>query len=126
MVSEFLLEAEKRQSEEKYPDLADDVKVVFCVTCLAREVQTVACAQLNVTMWWRLRRYWRLVIVTLGEDESTVEQLIYRLSFAIDLGLVKICSGGDVGARLVAEGTHGGKPEWMPDKPFEEIGRAHV
>jgi len=118
-VREFLQEAEKRQVEEKHPDLADDVKVVFCVTCLAREIQTVACALLNVTMWWRLRRYWRLVIVTFGEDEFVVEHLTTHLCYAIDLGLVKICSGGTVGARLAAEGKHDGKPEWMPDKPSE-------
>ena len=59
--------------------------------------------------------------MTFGEDESTVGQLIVHLSFAIDLGLVKICSGGEAGAKLVAEGKHDDKPEWMPDKPFEAM-----
>ena len=70
--------------------------------CLAREIQTVDCALLNVTMWWRLRRYWRLVIVTFGDDDDVSTKLATHLALPIDLGLVVLCSGGTRGKAIAA------------------------
>ena len=49
---------------------ATDLRLVFCVTCLKREEQLVTAMVLNVSLWWSLRNYWRLVIVTFADDED--------------------------------------------------------
>ena len=36
---------------------ATDLRLVFCVTCLRREVQLVTAMVLNVSLWWSLRKY---------------------------------------------------------------------
>ena len=49
---------------------AKNLLVVFCVTCMRRDAQLIAAMTVNVSLWWSLRKYWRLVIVTFTKDED--------------------------------------------------------
>ena len=51
------------------PEYADEgLCITFCVTCMRREDQLVTAMMVNVSLWWSLRKYWRLVIMTFAED----------------------------------------------------------
>ena len=53
----------------------DDVRVIFCVTCMKREPQLMASMAMNVCLWWSLRKYWRLVIVRFCNDSTLCKRI---------------------------------------------------
>ena len=98
---------------------ATDLRLVFCVTCLRREIQLVTAMVLNVSLWWCLRKYWRLVIVTFADDNVLQCELQELLKLPIASGNVVLCSGGDCGKQLVANKMGTDRPDWMPRKPTD-------
>ena len=93
---------------------ATDLRLVFCVTCLRREIQLVTAMVLNVSLWWSLRKYWRLVIVTFADDNVLQCELQELLKLPIETGNVVLCSGGDCGKQLAAKKMATDRPDWMP------------
>ena len=82
---------------------ATDVCIVFCVTCMRREDQLLTAMMLNLSLWWSLRRYWRLVILTFSEDEDVQRELQRLMKLPIETGNVVLCSGGESGRQLAAQ-----------------------
>ena len=80
----------------------NDLCIVFCVTCLRREEQLLTAMMLNLSLWWSLRKYWRLVIVTFAEDKDVQRQLQQLMKLPIEAGNVVLCSGGESGLQLAA------------------------
>ena len=93
---------------------ATDLRLVFCVTCLRREIQLVTAMVLNVSLWWSLRKYWRLVIVTFADDNDVQCELQDLLKLPIETGNVVLCSGGDCGKQLAKKKMATDRPDWMP------------
>jgi hypothetical protein len=93
---------------------ATDLRLVFCVTCLRREVQLVTAMVLNVSLWWSLRKYWRLVIVTFADDKDLQCELQRLMELPIETGNVVLCSGGECGKQLAADKMATDRPDWMP------------
>ena len=93
---------------------ATDLRVVFCVTCLKRDVQLVTAMVLNVSLWWSMRNYWRLVIVTFADDEDLQCELQRLMKLPIETGNVVLCSGGKCGKQLAADKLATDRPDWMP------------
>ena len=57
---------------------------------------------LNLSLWWSLRKYWRLVIVTFAEDKDVHRDLQRLMRLPIETGNVVLCSGGECGKQLAA------------------------
>jgi hypothetical protein len=93
---------------------ATDLRVVFCVTCLKRDDQLVTAMVLNVSLWWSMRNYWRLVIVTFADDEDLQCELQRLMKLPIETGNVVLCSGGKCGKQLAADKLATDRPDWMP------------
>ena len=100
------------------PAVGDDKVVVFCTHCLKRDKQLMVAAAVNCCLWWPLRKYWRLVIVTFGDDVETMERLQQMLAIAIECGNVVLASGGEHARFTIARGEGYDKPVWMPTKPL--------
>ena len=96
---------------------AKNLLVVFCVTCMRRDAQLIAAMTVNVSLWWSLRKYWRLVIVTFTKDEDVQEMLQKHLKLAIESGNVVLASGGETGHLLAVGGNLTCRPTWMPEMP---------
>ena len=94
-------------------------QVVFCVTCLKREPQLITAMLANCCLWWPLRLFWKLVIVTFGDDIQlhTNMQSLFRV--AIDIGCVILVSGGEEGIHQAKSKEESAldKPSWMPKLP---------
>ena len=97
---------------------AKNLLVVFCVTCMKRDAQLIAAMTVNVSLWWCLRKYWRLVIVTFTNDDDVQEKLQEHLKLAIESGNVVLASGGEAGRLLAVGGNLTHRPEWMPETPL--------
>ena len=93
---------------------ATDLCIVFCVTCLRREQQLLTAMMLNLALWWSLRKYWRLVIVTFAEDKDVHRDLQRLMRLPIETGNVVLCSGGECGKHLAANKMETDRPDWMP------------
>ena len=93
---------------------ATDLRLVFCVTCLKREEQLVTAMVLNVSLWWSLRKYWRLVIVTFADDKDLQCELQRLMTLPIETGNVVLCSGGECGKQLAADRMATDRPDFMP------------
>ena len=99
---------------------ADDLRIIFCVTCFKREDQLVAAMMVNVSLWWSLRKYWRLVIVTFADDWQVQRQLQKLMKLPIDTGNVVLASGGDTGQHLARSLSVTDRPVFMPQQPRGE------
>ena len=93
---------------------ATDLCIVFCVTCLRREKQLLTAMMLNLSLWWSLRKYWRMVIVTFAEDKDVQRDLQRLMRLPIETGNVVLCSGGECGKQLAANKMETDRPDWMP------------
>ena len=95
----------------------DDLRVIFCVTCMKREPQLIPAMALNVCLWWSLRKYWRLVIVTFREDDMLQRDLCELLAVPIASGNVVLASGGTAGEHIARLELPTDRPHWMPRLP---------
>ena len=103
---------------ERFDDFdAKNLLVVFCVTCMKRDAQLIAAMTVNVTLWWSLRKYWRLVIVTFAKDDDVQEELQKHLKLAVESGNVVLASCGEAGHLLAVGGNLTCTPTWMPERP---------
>ena len=98
----------------------NNVRVIFCVTCLKREQQLMAAMAMNVCLWWTLRKYWRLVIVTFCNDATLQADLQKLLKVPIESGNVVLASGGTAGEQISQPGKPTDRPGWMPRLPGEK------
>ena len=85
---------------------------------MRRDAQLIAAMTVNVTLWWSLRKYWRLVIVTFTQDDDVQEELQKHLKLAIESGNVVVASGGETGQLLAIGGNLTCRPTWMPETPL--------
>lgn len=110
------------------PDVAEDATVVFCVTCLRRPLQLLAAMAVNCCLWWPMRKHWKLVITTFGDDADIITNLCELLDLPCRTGNVLITSGGDFGLDATRQGRALDKPSWMPNLPREALpsGREEV
>ena len=99
---------------------ANGVCIIFCVTCMKRDDQLLTAMMLNVSLWWPLRKYWRLVIVTFADDEKVQRELQLLMKLPIETGNVVLCSGGVSGQHHAAENPNTDKPDWMPQQPTDD------
>ena len=99
---------------------ADDLRIIFCVTCFKREDQLVAAMMVNISLWWSLRKYWRLVIVTFADDWQVQRQLQRLMKLPTDTGNVVLASGGDTGQHLARSMSVTDRPFFMPQQPLGE------
>ena len=110
--------AEFTLSMQRLPEYdAKNLLIVFCVTCLERADQLMCAMLVNVCLWWSLRKYWRLVIVTFADDEDLQEELGKSLRLAIETGNVVLASGGKAGVAKSQCGHPTDRPSWMPAAP---------
>jgi hypothetical protein len=110
--AEFTLSMQRRPEYD-----SKDLLIVFCVTCLKRADQLMCAMLVNVSLWWSLRKYWRLVIVTFAEDEELQGQLQKSLRLPIETGNVVLASAGKAGLTLSQCGKSTDRPLWMPAAP---------
>ena len=99
---------------------ANDLCLVFCVTCLRREEQLLTAMMLNLSLWWSLRKYWRLVIVTFAEDKKVQQVMQKLMRLPIETGNVVLCSGGESGQQLAAGKIETHRPDWMPRESTDD------
>ena len=96
--------------------------VVFCTTALKRDDQVLTAMLINCCLWWHLRSFWKLVIVTFGDDNILQAHLRQALSVCIEVGCVILCSGGSKGLDVAKSTTeHLDMPSWMPRLPCEAL-----
>ena len=110
--------AEQSWQAEDIPEFdAANLRVTLCVTCMRRELQLMAAMAINVCLWWSLRKYWRLVIVTFCEDQDLQTNLAELLAVPIASGNVVLASGGTAGEYISRSPGPTDRPTWMPRMP---------
>jgi len=102
-------------------DIATDAVVVFAVTCLKRDQQLLTAMLVNCCLWWPLRKYWRLVIVTFDDDTVVQRNLALLLQLPLDTGNVTLASGGQMGRTMALTRDDIDQPVWMPKLPQEAL-----
>ena len=116
--SGLLKMAAQSLGSEDVPEFGvDNLRVILCVTCMSREPQLMAAMAINVCLWWSLRKYWRLVIVTFFEDYELQRDLAELLAVPIESGHVVLASGGTAGEYISRSGRPTDRPGWMPRLP---------
>ena len=75
--------------------------VVLCTSLHNRWANAPACVLSNLLALWPYRNFVRLALVTTGVDELALPQLLKRARVALEEGVLRVASGGNVGLNLM-------------------------